>query len=218
MNIKVKIGQRIREQREAKGLTRKALAELITNLKPPTLNNWERGDRTPGPEEITLLAKALDASPAFLMCLTDENKAYKPVIHPQTQLPLLSHKQASDYKAYVGRIRDKSLLVAVSYDLAAQLGEDAFALKMIDDSMTPEMRVNDIQIIDPGVSPSPGDYVVVKINGKNDVFICQYKQLSYTSDEFELLTLNDKWPNITANDKVDVEIIGKVVQSVRSYL
>ena len=72
-------------------------------------------------------------------------------------------------------------------------------------------------MIDPSASPNPGDYVAVKISGKNDVFVCQYKKLSYISSEFELLTLNDKWPNITVNESVRVGIVGKVVQNTRRY-
>ena len=88
---------------------------------------------------------------------------------------------------------------------------------MTDDSMIPEMRINDIQTIDPSASPNPSDYVAVKISGKPEVVICQYKKLSYTSSEFELMTLNDNWPNITVNDNVQVEIIGRVVQNTRCY-
>lgn len=36
--------------------------------------------------------------------------------------------------------------------------------------------------------------------------------------EFELLTLNDKWPNISVDENVKVDIIGKVIQNVRIYL
>jgi SOS-response transcriptional repressor LexA len=89
---------------------------------------------------------------------------------------------------------------------------------MPNDSMTPEIRINDIQIIDPSISPNPGDYVVVKISSTNEVIVCQYKKLSYTSPEFELLALNDNWPNITVNESIRVEIIGKVVQNIRAYL
>ena len=72
MDIKKEIGQRIYEARKGKGLTRKALAELTDDLKPSRISNWEYGMRTPGPEEVKQLSKALDVSPAFLMCLTEK--------------------------------------------------------------------------------------------------------------------------------------------------
>lgn len=221
INIKEEIGNRIFEARTAKGLTRKALAELTDDLKPSRINNWERGIRTPGPEEIKQLAKVLDLSPAFLMCLTDEKQAKKNSTL-SVLIPLLDHIQACDPEAYIQAIKNqetekKPVYIAVSYELASNIGEYAFALKIADDSMTPEMRINDIQIIEPSISPFPGDYVAVKINGKQEVIICQYKKLSYTSAEFELLTLNDNWPNINVNESLQVKIIGKIIQNIRTY-
>uniref|UniRef100_UPI003CED6C41 helix-turn-helix domain-containing protein n=1 Tax=Pseudomonas aeruginosa TaxID=287 RepID=UPI003CED6C41 len=72
LNIKKEIGKRILEARKAKGLTLKALGELAGGLKQTRLTNWEQGVRTPGPEEIKQLAEALNISPAYLMCLSDE--------------------------------------------------------------------------------------------------------------------------------------------------
>lgn len=221
MNIKEEIGQRIYQARKAKGLTRQSLADLTDDLKPSRINNWERGIRTPGPEEIKQLAKVLDLPPAFLMCLTDEKQSKK---SPElvALIPLLDHKQACDPMAHIQAIKaqeykDKINLISVSPILVTNIGEYAFALKMADDSMMPEIRLNDIQIVDPSVSPNPGDFVAVKISGKQDIIICQYKKLSYTSSEFELLTLNDNWPNISVNESVKVEIIGTVIQNIRTY-
>lgn len=221
MNIKEKIGQRIYEARKAKGLTRQSLADLTDDLKPSRINNWERGIRTPGPEEIKQLAKALELSPAFLMCFIDENQTNKRA-GIWGLIPLLDHKQACDPKASIQTLRaqkynDSMTLISISPGLATLIREYAFALKMADDSMMPEIRINDIQIVDPSITPNPGDFVVVKISGKQEVIICQYKKISYTSSEFELLTLNDNWPNITVNESVQVEIVGTVIQNIRTY-
>jgi SOS-response transcriptional repressor LexA len=222
MNIKEKIGLRIYEARKAKGLTRQSLADLTDDLKPSRINNWERGIRTPGPEEIKQLAKALECSPAFLMCLFDDENQPKKSVGLAGLVPLLDHKQACNPKAYIETLKaqkynDSMTLISISPGLANLIREYAFALKMADDSMMPEIRINDIQIVEPSISPNPGDFVVVKISGKQEVIICQYKQLSYTSSEFELLTLNDNWPNITVNESVQVEIVGTVIQNIRTY-
>lgn len=221
MNIKEAIGRRIAEARKDKGLTMKALANLTEDLKQSRINNWECGIRTPGPQEIKQLAKVLDVSPAFLMCLTDE-KQNKKNSDLCTFVPLLDHKQACNAEEFIKAIRDNKVtdqitFIPVNSELAAQLGKYTFALKMLDSSMIQEIRIDDIQIVDPSASPKPGDYVVVKIKDKSDAIICQYKQLSYTSSEFELLTLNDTWPNIRANEATQVKIIGKIIQNIRTY-
>ena len=217
--IKERIGQRICEARKAKGLSQQGLARLTTDLKQSRINNWENGLRTPGPEEIKQLAHALDVSAAFLMCLSDEKQ------ENQTKklirlLPLLDHQQACNPQQYLNALReqddmDNAVLIAVSTTLLPILGANIFVLKMIDDSMLPEFRLNDILVIDPSVQPKPGNFVVVKISGKSEVLVCQYKKLSYSSSEFELLTLNDNWPNIKVTDDIDVEIVGTVVQCIR---
>ncbi|WP_165474924.1 S24 family peptidase [Legionella sp. PL877] len=221
MNIKKEIGKRILEARKAKGLTLKALGELAGGLKQTRLTNWEQGVRTPGPEEIKSLARALDVSPAYLMCLSDETlvKSIKKTSH---LIPLLDHHQACQARLHVNEFREQgtcidAALISVSAALLPELSDEAFALKMTDESMIPEIRVNDLLVIDPLILPKPGDYVAVKVEGQKEVIICQYKKLSYTSSEFELITSNDNWPNIKLDDGLEIEILGRVVQKIHSY-
>ncbi|HAT2126356.1 TPA: helix-turn-helix domain-containing protein [Legionella pneumophila] len=217
MNIKKEIGKRILEARKAKGLTLKALGELAGGLKQTRLTNWEQGVRTPGPEEIKSLARALDVSPAYLMCLSDEQQ-YKEAKSPSQLIPLLDYRQACEAKLHTGSegSSDK-VFISVSTVLLPELSLDAFALRITNDSMIPEIRVHDVLVVEPAIFPEPGDYVAVKIGNKSEVIICQYKKLSYTSSDFELLTLNDNWPDIRIEHGTVAEIIGKVVQNIRSY-
>lgn len=221
LNIKKEIGKRIFEARKIKGLTLKTLGELTGGLKQTRLTNWEQGIRTPGPEEIKLLAKALDTSPAYLMCLSDEIQV-KEARNPSQLIPLLDHRQACDVPLHINMIREQKqsdgmVYISVSTALLPELSVNAFALKMTDESMTPEIRVNDVLVIDPSTSPAPGDYVVVKMANKPEPIVCQYKKLSYTSPEFELVTLNDNWPNVKKTESIEIEIIGKVRQNTRLY-
>lgn len=221
LNIKKEIGKRILEARKAKGLTLKALGELAGGLKQTRLTNWEQGVRTPGPEEIKSLAQALDVSPAYLMCLSDK-KQFKETKNPSQLIPLLNYRQACEAKLHPIVVEEQEdsgdiVFISVSTALLPKLSPDAFALKIADDSMMPEIRVNDVLVIAPSALPEPGDFVAVKIGGKPEMIICQYKKISYTSAEFELMTLNDNWPNITMNENVEVTIIGVVVQNIRLY-
>ena len=217
LNIKKEIGKRILEARKAKGLTLKALGELAGDLKQTRLTNWEQGTRTPGPEEIKLLAQALDVSPAFLMCLSDEKQDKKAKSHSYL-IPLLDAKQACNVKLHIGRQgKNEAICISISAELIPEISDNAFALKMTDESMMPEIWMYDLLVIEPSASPNPGDYVVVRIANKSEAIVCQYKKLSYTSSEFELVTLNDNWPNIKVTDDIELEIVGKVIQNVRTY-
>lgn len=219
--IKEKIGQRIYEARKAKGLSQQGLANLTTDLKQSRINNWENGLRTPGPEEIKQLANALEVPAAFLMCLSDEKQENERKKLSRL-IPLFDHNQACNAAHYLKELSEQGsldgvILISASAELLPKLGADAFAFKMFNDSMIPEFRPNDILVIDPSAAPEPGNYVAVKMNGKTEAIICQYKKLSYNSSEFELLTLNDHWPNIKVTDGFDVEIVGMVVQCIRGF-
>ncbi|CZH22632.1 transcriptional repressor DicA [Legionella pneumophila] len=217
LNIKKEIGKRILEARKAKGLTLKALGELAGGLKQTRLTNWEQGVRTPGPEEIKSLAQALDVSPAYLMCLSNEMQ-FKEAKNPSRLIPLLDYQQACEAKSHTASEQSNdSIYISISTILLPEISADAFAMKVIDGSMLPEIKINDVLVIEPSILPEPGDFVAVKISGKPEAVICQYKKLSYTSTEFELLTLNDNWPNIKKNGSIEIKIIGKIVQNIRHY-
>lgn len=221
LNIKKEIGKRIGEARKLKGLTLKALGELAGGLKQTRLTNWEQGVRTPGPEEIKQLAIALDISPAFLMCLSDEMQ-FNDAKNPSQLVPLLDYRQACEAKLQATAVNeqdtfDEIAFISLSTALLPDISPYAFALKVTNDSMIPEIRVNDILVIDPTVHPKPGSIVVVKITDNEEVVVCQYRKLSYTSHEFDLITLNDNWPDIRVSDKTQAKIIGVVMQNIRGY-
>lgn len=222
LNIKKEIGKRILEARKAKGLTLKALGELAGNLKQTRLTNWEQGTRTPGPEEIKQLAEALDVSPAYLMCLSDEVQVKK-TKNPSHLIPLLDHHQACEVRLHINAIREQgtdvdAVLISVSAALLPELSDDAFALRMVDESMVPEIRAGDVLIVDPCTKPRPGDFVVSLLKYGKEVTIRKYKQLSASNDmeEYELVTLNNDWANIrVGSNDIQAQIIGCGVSLIR---
>lgn len=182
MNIKDKIGQRIKEERVARGLTLKTLEELTDDLKQTRISNWERGYRTPGPEEIKQLAQALDVSPAYLMCLTDEKQPKKKQ-GLNALIPLLNFQQACEAKLFIQRLKNNQneqevRYIPVTAEFNAKLEEYSFALKMNDESMHPELRLNDILIINPIAKLHPGNLVAVQL--EDQVIIRRYKQLTFS--------------------------------------
>ena len=223
MNIKEKIGERIFQERQAKGLTRKALAELTDDLKPSRINNWERGLRTPGPEEIKQLAGALDVAPGYLMCLTDEKQIKREFPWLGALIPLLKAKQACEAKTYIQAIKedcetDSVSFIPLSPELSNQLGENTFAYCMQDESMIPELKIGDILIIDPDKNVQPGALVVAQDN--DEVVVRRYKQLSADkpNKEYELIALNDNWANIRVQQDSHHQIVGVVLTLIRSKL
>ncbi|WP_010655126.1 LexA family protein [Fluoribacter dumoffii] len=222
MNIKEKIGERIFQERQSKGLTRKALAELTDDLKPSRINNWERGIRTPGPEEIKQLAEALDVAPGYLMCLTDDKQVKQEFPWLGALIPLLNSQQACDPKTIIQAIRDETGQHSVSFiplspEISQKLGENAFALRVQDDSMSPELKVGDVLIVDPDQVIRPGGLVIANLQDMNEATVRRYKQLSAggSTHEYELIPTNENWASIRVTRSCGHKIIGVVLALIR---
>lgn len=215
-NLKKEIGKRIFEARKAKGLTLKALGELTAGLKQTRLTNWEKGLRTPGPEAIKLLAKALDISPAYLMCLSDEKKP----LHLAQRIPLLDCAQVAEITFSNRKLStrsDNALFISIHNPLVAGLSQAAFAVSWVGEAVVPDIQKNDLLIIDPNRPQGSGDYLMVKITKTKEIIVCQNKKSNNMSDSHNLLCLNDKVSNVALIDPQTVQIIGKVVQKIRQY-
>lgn len=223
MSIKEKIGLRIKQERLNKKLTMKALAQLTENLNISRINNYERGERTPGPEEIKQLAKALDVSPAFLMCLSDDPQGSFKTPGLGGLIPLLNYKNAQDPITALKKLTDtlsieKIDFVPISSSIKKRVGNHVFALPVKDESMSPEFTIEDILIIDPDTFPNPGDFIVVHLVDDSEVIIRKLKQLSIDKDspEFELASLNDDWPNIKISFDFKKIFVGTVISLQRT--
>lgn len=223
MNIKEEIGARIYQERQAKGLTRKALADLTDDLKPSRINNWERGLRTPGPEEIKQLAQALDVAPGYLMCLTDEKQIKQKFPWLGALVPLLNAHQACDPKTCIQTIKESSEINSVSFiplspQLSKTLSENAFGLLMQDDSMAPELKIGDVLIVDPEQATRPGGLVVACLHDSSEVVVRRYKQLSAANpkQEYELIAINENWASVQASQACGHKIIGVVLAFIRA--
>lgn len=225
-NIKKLIGQRIQIERKAKGLTQAKLAELAGELKQPRINNWEQGIRTPGLEEIKQLANVLEVSPAFLMCLTDRKQLHPlDKNHVGALIPLLHAEQLDNPQHWIQSIRageydGEITLIPITTELAKMVGDQAFALKMEDESMEPELKPNDVLIVNPGATPKPGNLVVVTSDDNPEVIIRRFKQLSISKSSlhFELLATNKNWPDIQSHELVGCKILGTVFNINRQVI
>lgn len=226
MNIKEQIGERIKEERKAKGLTQAALAELAGNLKQPRINNWEKGIRTPQHEEIKQIAKILEVSPAYLLCITDSKHPH-PLEKTQTGklLPLFTYKQAFNHLYWFEKIKDENYeedleFIPISLDLAKSIGPHAFALELQDESMEPELRKGDILLIDPNQLPKPGSFVLVAIKNEENVIIRVYKELtiSQLDKKFALLAINKLWGDVQGDALLQVTIIATIIGCNRKFI
>lgn len=100
-------------------------------------------------------------------------------------------------------------------------GENAFALKIVGDSMLPDYRPGDIIIVDPSQQPSPGDFVIAKLDGEQSATFKKYRPRGRDingQDIIELAPLNADWPTLIIDAAHPGTIVGRVMEHHRKNL
>lgn len=225
MKIQEVIGTRIAGIRKQRGLTLKALSELADGeLAPSRIANWERGARTPGPNEAILLGKLLNVAASYLMGLTDTEDGALPQLSTAGDVvPLLTYSQAADPENNIDLLhsvhRDEMQFAQIGGRIKKAVRANWFALEIKDDSMSPAIYKADIAIVNPNQTPQPGNLVVVKLDTQSEVIIRQYRQLSCANgfEAFELLALNQNWANVTVSKPGVARIVGVIQQVTHIY-
>lgn len=148
----------------------------------------------------------------------------EPVRGHMKRIPVLSYVEAGDPNG-VGQIQARHAAIENGDFIWVdeELPDDCFALRVIGHSMEPDFQVGDILVIDPTISPMPGDFVVAsRVSRQSDEIettFKKYKPRGY--DEFgnllfELIPLNDDYPKYESQ-KEQLTITGVLVEHRRSY-
>jgi len=127
------------------------------------------------------------------------------------RIPLISYVQAGVWTGVVDNYQPGDAEDFLLTDL--ELSGSAFALEIKGDSMLPEFKPGDRVIIDPNVSPQPGDFVVAK-NGEEEATFKKYRPRGINErgeTVFELVPLNEDYPSMRS-DQTPIRIVGTMVE------
>lgn len=127
-------------------------------------------------------------------------------------VPLISFVQAGSFKEAILNAQDQFVAT-----YASNLGKSAFALEIVGDSMLPDFKPKDKIIVDPDVTPIPGDFVIAQ-NGDAEATFKKYKPRGYDEkgkEYFELVALNDDYPTLDSRFQ-DIQIIATVIDHIRN--
>lgn len=132
------------------------------------------------------------------------------------QVPLISWDQAGAWTDFVDTFQPG---VAEEWVIATKkVSDNAFALRIIGDSMKPEFLPGEIIIVDPAVKPKTGKYVIAKIDNGNggEDGEATFKQFVRDGNQVYLKPLNDKYPliDMTGNE---YRIVGCVVEKRKEF-
>lgn len=95
------------------------------------------------------------------------------------------------------------------------LGDRAFGLIIEGESMMDEFYPGDIVVVDPGLTPQPGDFVVAKMKGEEKVTFRRYRarELDRSGHPIvELCPVNGDYPTIVIEPQSKGRVIGTLVE------
>lgn len=204
------LGVKIKERRLSLGWSVTKLATLA-EISQSFLSRLENGTSTGSWETYIKIAGALGTSvDSFLTSRSNVEDA--PL--DWRRIPVLNYREAGAWTI------DSSL---------AQLGQhetimtnlehppSTFALRLRDDSNSPNFQADDVVVIDPTTPPRPGDMVVAG-NTSGDSLFAQYREggINERGDRvFELHPLNPIYAPMRS-DRQQLAIVGTMVEH-RSY-
>lgn len=195
---------RIRKQREKLGLSYQELADK-TGLSKSTLQRYETGAIKNLPlDKLDDLAKALLVSPAYLM-------GWEEVSNKTVNIPILGSVPAG---VPIEAVTD--IIGEVDIDEKLTLSGEYFALKIKGDSMSPEIRSNDIVIVRKQSQVESGEIAIVYVNG----YHATCKRVMATKTGIILQPINPSFETLSYDwievGGLPVVIVGKITEVRRS--
>ena len=216
------LGSRIRGRREALGLTQEKLAGLC-GVSRAAVAQWESGVTRPSLDNLVKSAEALGVWLSWLTAgdqsLPDGPNPFAQPARPRV-LPVLVGRTAAVWPPMpdapargAANAGDEPDTIAADPALSSQ----AFAFAIRDDSMAPEFRDGDRVILDPAVSPLPGDFVIAKLETESEAIFRKYRLRTVEAGgtHIELAALNQDWPVHVLTTENPGRIVGTMVEHRR---
>ncbi len=201
------IGKRIREKREAIGMTQEELASKLGYKNKSSIAKIETGANDIIQSKVVEFANVLDTTVAYLMGWDNPTPSRKGVV-----VNVLGRVAAG---IPIDAIEDIIDTEEIPEEMA-RTGE-FFGLQIHGDSMTPSICDGDIVIVKQQNDAESGDIVIATING--DEATC--KRLRKYKDGIELISNNPSYSPFEFNnqeiEEKPVRIIGKVVELRRKF-
>ncbi|CDG95368.1 conserved hypothetical protein [Xenorhabdus bovienii str. puntauvense] len=199
------LADRVKNRRLELRLTQTEAA-MIAGMSQQSWAVIEDG-KTLKPRNIIGIAKALKCDAEWLTTGGD----FQPLCDVNIRkVPLINRLQAGKL-AKGFPIRGYDDLEHVITDM--NWSECAFALRIDGDSMEPDFKTGDIVVIDPEITPNPGEFVVAATHEREATFK-KYRPITIDIDgaqHFELISLNNDYP-ILDNQRIEITIIGTMVE------
>lgn len=197
MDIKLKIGLRIRDSRKSRNLSAVQLAE-ITGFSAQRISNWERGFRTPKFKDAEVLGNALGVSPTWLLLLEIDqpinNNKYKTI-------PIIN--SSSMIEGYL----------PIPISIQDDINNNNFSFTIQDKSMFPIYNTGDI-VTFCKEEQNNCDFVLIKIKATGEYL---FRKMNSHDKEFIFSPINSDWPQIRFESQSMFQIIGWIRNGTKIF-
>jgi transcriptional regulator with XRE-family HTH domain len=213
------VGDRIKSARLRKGWSQSQLARSV-GVKPQSVQQWEANEAAPNRKRIDVVAAVLDIRPEELLFGGEGDRLpdnqISNVIFPfgYRIVPAFSYAQVDEMTADSGPYqvteRMQNLWTNVS-----PLSDRAFCLIIEENGMREEFLPGDWVVIDPEVTPNPGDYVVAVLKDQQDALFRKFRPRGNDADGepvIELAPLNDDYPIYQISSSHPGRVVGTMVE------
>ncbi len=212
------MGERIKKARLDIGLSQAELAQAMNQIgenekiSRVAITLWETGTtKRMGAHNLFKVAKILNVNPEWLLLGAGSKNFFAGSINNKI-VPVLNPSQLAKYP----EIPDADILyLTIDKKLAEVSGPDLFAIILEDDRMSPDLKPNDIIIIDPSVNAMPGEIILTELEKEKAFLVARYSPYEKTNTNslgFKLVPSNSYWPTVIVNSQNPGKIIGTVVE------
>ena len=213
------LGDRIRAARESARLSQQAVADHF-GLTAQAVSQWETGATKPSTGRIAALARLLGAKLEWLINGWGPRTASRGLAEgggaATGSVPVIDYVTAGSWSEIADPFMPGGGFDYIGTDLS--ISRNAFALIIDGLSMAPEFQPGDKIIIDPLVSPRPGEFVVAKLDETDEATFKKYRPRGRDSngvDIIELVPLNPDWPPLSIDADHPGHIVGTMVEHRR---
>lgn len=208
------VGERLKKARKHAGMTQSELAKAI-EAKQGAISDLENG-RNNSSTKLVQMAICTGVSAEWLstgkgeMITADKDMNEVQAEIQSRMVPVFSYIQAKDFHTCL----DNEISNAFE-PVYGEQSDNFYWVRIEELSMTPEFRPEELVLINPELSPNPGDYVVALERNAKEVIFRKWRPRGFdeaTAEEYsQLVSANPDFPIIDSRH-TSFEICGVAVE------
>lgn len=199
---------RIREGRKRKGMTQAGLAAEL-GISVQAISQWEGGKTVPTGDRLIKLGDILGMDLRTAYVGGELGPFRGDTSNGRYVVPLLSRVAAGHWTEAIAH--ETPIDEMQSFEIYWPPAGPTFALEIDGESMMPEFKPGDVIIVDTGIIPIPGDFVVASLDGEQEATFKKYRPRGFDAEGspvIELAPLNPDYPTLTISAQRPGRIVG----------